>query len=91
MHTNTVFAEENRQLRAENARQKKKRAIKRAFIQFNGVFIVQQGIDLVGMAGNEFIEEEREPRAQQQLRIIRMCSICRSTVYNARTCPERIH
>ena len=90
MHTNTVLAEENRQLRAENQRQKRKRAIKRSFIQSGGVLTVQQGIELVEIAENGPISEGGNPLILPQPRTIRMCSICRSTEHTARTCPMRI-
>jgi hypothetical protein len=91
MHTNTILTEENRQLQAENARQKRKRAIKRSFIQSGGVLTVQQGIELVESAENGPVGGEVEARAEPQPHAVRMCSICRSTVHNARTCPERTH
>jgi len=50
MYTNTVLTEENRQLRTENQRQKKKRAIKRSFISTGGALTVQEGIDRVESA-----------------------------------------
>ncbi len=50
MHTNTVLAEENRQLRAENQRQKGKRAIKMSFIHVGGALTVQEGIERVESA-----------------------------------------
>ena len=90
MHTNTVLTEENRQLRAENQRQKRKRAIKRSFIQSGGVLTVQEGIELVETAENGSIGGEVEPRVQAQPRALGRCSICRSTIHNARTCPARI-
>ena len=64
MHTNTVLVEENRQLQAENQRQKRKRAIKRSFIQSEGVLSVQEGIKLVEIAENGPIEREVEPYAK---------------------------
>jgi hypothetical protein len=90
MQTNTVLAEENRQLRAENARQKRKRAIKRSFIQSGGVLTVQQGIELVETAENRPVEGEAEPSMAPQPRAIRMCSVCRSIEHTARTCSMRI-
>jgi hypothetical protein len=89
MHTNTVLAEENRQLRAENQRQKRKRAIKRSFIRTGGVLTVQEGIELVETAENGPISREINPPTQPQPRAVRMCSLCRSTVHTARTCLER--
>jgi hypothetical protein len=90
MHSNTILAEENRQLRAENQRQKKKRAIKRSFIQSGGVLMVQHGIELVETAENRLAEEEVESHTKPQPRAVRMCSICRSTEHTARTCPIRV-
>jgi hypothetical protein len=89
MHNAMILAEENRQLRAENARQKRKRAIKRSFIQSGGVLTVQEGIELVEMAENRHREEEVELRPQPQTRALARCSICRATEHNARTCPAR--
>jgi hypothetical protein len=91
MHTNVVLAEENRQLQAENTRQKKKRAKRRSFIQTGGVLTVQEGIELVEMAENRPVEGEVELQVEQRPRAVCMCSLCRSTVHNARTCPDRIH
>ncbi|RKF87931.1 hypothetical protein GcM1_084003, partial [Golovinomyces cichoracearum] len=55
MHTNAVLVEENRQLRAANQRQKRKRGIKRSFIQTGGMLTVQEGIELVEMTENGHI------------------------------------
>jgi hypothetical protein len=88
MYYSAILAEENRQLRAENARQKKKRATRRSFIQSGGVLTVQEGIELVEIAENRPVEEV-EPRTQPQLRALAKCSICRATEHNARTCPAR--
>ena len=90
MYTNTVLAEENRQLRAENARQKRKRAIKRSFIQSGGVLTVQQGIELVETAENGPVDGEVELPVAPQPRAIRTCSVCRSIEYTARTCSMRV-
>ena len=90
MHTNTVLTEENRQLRAENQRQKRKRAIKRSFIQSGGVLTVQQGIELVETAENGPVGREVDLPEEPQPRAVRMCSVCRSAEHTARTCPIRI-
>jgi hypothetical protein len=45
MNSAVLLAEENRQLRHENKRQKQKRAKKRAFIVTGGVLTVQEGLD----------------------------------------------
>jgi len=64
MHNAIILAEENRQLQAENARQKRKRAIKRSFIQSGGVLTVQEGIELIETAENRPMEGEVEPHIQ---------------------------
>jgi hypothetical protein len=45
MNSAVLLAEENRQLRAENQRQKKKRAQKRAYIAKGGVLTIGDGLD----------------------------------------------
>jgi hypothetical protein len=86
MYNATILAEENRQLRAENACQKRKRAIKRSFIQSGGVLTVQEGIELVETAENRPVEKEVELPTQPQSRAPGRCSIYGSTVHNACTC-----
>jgi hypothetical protein len=44
MNSAVLLAEENRQLRHENERQKKKRAKERTFIGTGGVLTIQDGI-----------------------------------------------
>ena len=46
MNSAVLLAEENRQLRAENERQKKKKAKKRSYIATGGTLTVQEGLDL---------------------------------------------
>ncbi len=46
MDSAMLLAEENRQLRAENKRQKKKGAKRRSYIAIRGVLTVQEGLDL---------------------------------------------
>jgi ureidoglycolate hydrolase len=45
MNSTVLLVEENRQLRHENKRQKKKRAKKRAFIATGGILTIQEGIN----------------------------------------------
>jgi len=90
VYTNTLLTEENRQLRAENQRQKRKRVIKRSFIYTGGVLTVQEGIERVEVAQNGPVGRGGDLPIEAQPRALRMCSLCRSTVHNARTCPERV-
>jgi hypothetical protein len=46
MNSAVLLAEENRQLRAKDERQKKKRAKRRSYIAKGGVLTIQEGLDL---------------------------------------------
>ena len=50
MNSAVLLVEENRQLRVENERQKKKRAKKRSYIATGGVLTIQEGLDLSNVA-----------------------------------------
>src|SRR5450432_4353438 len=89
MNSAVLLAEDNRQLRAENQRQKKKRAKRRSYIAIGGVLTVQEGLELSqsnvepvsrvvsGVATDELTVRTRTPRTY---------SICGSQSHNARTC-----
>jgi hypothetical protein len=89
MNNAALLEEENRQLRHEAERQKRKKAKKRTFIAKGGVLTVQEGRDLsqnatiVVESGVVFQEGSRQPRAP------RKCSMCKSLEHTARTCPLR--
>jgi hypothetical protein len=89
MNSAVLLAEENRQLRHEVKRQKRKKAKKRTFIAKGGVLTVQEGRDLsqnatiVVESGVVYQEATVQPRAP------RMCSLCRSLLHTARTCPTK--
>ena len=89
MNSAVLLAEEVRQLRSENERQKRKRAKKRTFIAKGGVLTIQEGRDLsqnttgVPESGVAHQEESRQARAP------RKCSMCKSLEHTARTCPLR--
>jgi hypothetical protein len=89
MNSAVLLAEENRQLRSENKRQKKKRAKRRAFIATGGVLTIQEGLDRSqvtnivpesGAVTEEVIVKTRAPRT---------CSMCKSLLHTARTCPTK--
>ena len=89
MNSAVLLAEENRQLQAENKRQKKKRAEKRSYIATGGVLTVQEGLDLSqianeGLQGGVAIQE-----ATVKTRAPRTCSMCKSLSHTARTCPTK--
>jgi hypothetical protein len=92
MNSAILLVEENRQLRAVNAKQVKKRAKRRTYIATGGVLTIQEGLELSeptvqpvepvsgvasGVATDEPIVRTRAPRT---------CSICGSQSHTARTC-----
>lgn len=89
MNSAVLLAEENRQLRGENERQKKKRAKRRAFIATGGVLTIQEGLDR--SQATNIVPESAQATEEVtiQRRAPRMCSLCRSLVHTARTCPTK--
>jgi hypothetical protein len=89
MNSAVLLAEENRQLRRENERQEKKRAKKRAFIATGGVLTMQEGLDR-SQATNTVPESGELPEeVTVKTRAPRTCSMCKSLLHTARTCPTR--
>jgi DDE superfamily endonuclease len=90
MNSAILLAEENRQLRAINAKQTKKRARRRTYIATGGTLTIQEGLALSeptvepvieaigGVATDEPVVRMRAPRT---------CSMCKSLSHTARTCP----
>jgi hypothetical protein len=89
MNSAVLLAEENRQLRRENERQKKKRAQKKVYIATGGVLTIQEGIDLCQAAQKGSKGGAVNQEANAQPRAPRMCSLCRSLLHTARTCPAK--
>jgi hypothetical protein len=89
MHSAVLLADENRQLRTENERQKKKKVKRRSYIAQRGVLTVQEGLNRSQEADLQPIEGFADPPAPPQVRAPRMCSICRSLEHTARTCAQR--
>jgi hypothetical protein len=89
INSTVLLAEENRQLRAENERQKKKRAKRRLYIATGGVLTVQEGLDLSQIANEGLQSGVATQEATVQMRAPRTCSLCRSQSHTARTCPTK--
>jgi hypothetical protein len=53
MHSAIILAKENRQLRAENKRQKKKRVKRRSYIATGGILTRQEGVERSQIASIE--------------------------------------
>jgi len=103
MHNAVLLHDENSRLRAENARQKRKRK-RRAFIQTGGTMTIGEGISRIetsenvpqeGQGSQEARQEVREGEAgpsettqpKARKRAQPRCSICGSDEHNARRCP----
>lgn len=89
MHSATLLAEENKQLRTANERQKKKRAVRRSYIAKGGVLTVQEGLSQLQTAYTVVTDEVCSPSNGPQTRAPPMCSMCKSLTHTARTCPLR--
>ena len=85
MHSAVLLADENKQLRAENERQKKKKAKRRSYIAQGGVLTVEKGLDRSKTVGLQLMEGLTDQLVKPQTRAPRTCSICRSLEHTART------
>jgi hypothetical protein len=89
MNSAVLLAAENRQLRAENQRQKKKRAQKRTFIARGSVLTIQDGLEPSQPANIEPEGRAVNQEATVQVRAPRTCSMCGSKSHTARTCQMK--
>ncbi len=89
MHSAVLLAEENKQLRAENERQKRKRAKRRVYIATGGVLTVREGLNRAQMSNIGSNSGVVDQVATVQPRAPRICSVCRSLEHTARTCLQR--
>ena len=96
MHNAAILAAENKALRAENTRQKRKRAQRRITIAEGGILTIQEGQEKIyGRELEEQIQDEVEQAqiytmpAGARTRAAPRCSLCDSLEHNARTCPKR--
>jgi hypothetical protein len=78
MNSAVLLAEENRQLRIENQRQKKKRAKKRSYIATGSVLIVQKGLDLLQIANEGLEGRVANEEAIVRTRVLCTYSMCKS-------------
>jgi hypothetical protein len=85
IYNTILLVEENRQLRAENARQKKKREKRRSYIAQGGVLTVQEGLNRSQIDNLEPTEGSRGQPAELRTRVPCTCSIYRSLEHTART------
>jgi hypothetical protein len=89
MNSAILLTEENRQLRGENEKQKKKRVKRRAYIATGDVLTVQEGLDLAKKANIKAGPRVAESEVTIQTRAPRTCSLCRCQSHTTRTCPTK--
>ena len=89
MSSAVLLTSENKKLRIENQRQKKKRAKKRTYIARGGILSGAEGASRAQAAREGVVERAAEAAAERPQRAPRKCSMCESTEHTARTCPRR--
>jgi len=90
MHSAVLLAEENRQLRTENARQKRKKLVRRQYIATGGVLTAQEGIERSQIGETESMGGVIEQRKAPSTRAPNRCSMCKSLEHTARRCPSNM-
>jgi hypothetical protein len=89
INSTVLLAEENRQLQAENKRQKKKRAKKRLYIATGGILTVQEGLDLSQIANEGLQGRVAIQEATVKMRMPCTYSICKSLSHTACIYPTK--
>ena len=89
MNSVVLLAKENRQLHIENQRQKKKRAKRRSYIATSGVLTVQEGLDLLQTTNEGLQGGVATKKTTIRMCAPRTCSMCKSLLHTARTCPTK--
>lgn len=90
MHSAVLLADENKKLQAANERQKKKRAIRRSYIATGGVLTVQEGLNRAQLVETVVEGSVVSEHINRRTRAPRTCSMCKSLVHVANTCPLRL-
>ncbi|OCK93672.1 uncharacterized protein K441DRAFT_722342 [Cenococcum geophilum 1.58] len=93
MLSTVLLVTENQKLCMENQRQKRKRVTRRTYIARGGVLLGVEGLSRVQAAQKGAVEGAAEgaaeAAAERPQRVVRKCSMCKSTEHTARTCPRR--
>jgi hypothetical protein len=92
MHNATILAAENRQLRAANAKVRKKRAKKTVLVSRGGTLTAQEVLESQNQAvihDEVRIQVVEPPSRTVSTRAPPTCSVCKSLEPTARTCLER--
>lgn len=89
MHSAILLTEENRHLRTENERQKKKKMKRKSYVATGGVLTVQEGVTRSQIVDITPIQEVTDQLTEPRIRAPSKCSMCKSLEHTARTCPTR--
>jgi hypothetical protein len=84
-----LLTAENKKLRIENQRQKRKRVKRRTYVARGGVLSGAEGASRAQARQIGATEGAVEAPAEQPQRAVRHCSMCYSIEHTARTCPTR--
>ena len=87
MHGATLLSEENRCLRSENQRQKRKRDIRRSYIAQGGILAVGEGLQLAEERANNGEGSGVRSGTTKKTSAQRLCSQCKLPGHYIRTCP----
>jgi hypothetical protein len=89
MQSAALLAAENRELRAANEKQKRKRERRRTYIGQEDALTIEEGVDRVRRAGEQEREIVEVSEEQPRKRAAPRCSVCGTIGHTARTCPQR--
>jgi hypothetical protein len=84
-----LLAAENKELRAANEKQKRKRGKGRTYIGQEDVLTVEEGINRVRRANKEERGRAEVSEEQPRKRAAPRCSVCNIVGHTARTCSQR--
>jgi hypothetical protein len=89
MHSAAILARENRELKAANTKQKRKRETRRTYISQGEGLTVKEGMDRVRRVNKveRGVIEQASP--QPRKRAVQQCSVCGILGHTARTCSQR--
>jgi hypothetical protein len=89
MHSAALLAAENRELRAANEKQKRKRERRRAYIGQENALTIKEEVNRVQRANEEERGGVEVSKEQPRKRAAPRCSVCNILGHTARTCSQR--
>jgi ribosomal protein S14 len=89
MQSAALLAAENRELRAANEKQKRKRERRCIYIGQKDALIIEEGVNRVRRANEEERGVIKVSKDQPRKRAAPRCSVCGTIGHTARTCSQR--